>query len=124
MTTTLTRTPYRGPADVFTATMLLSFPLSRRSGNTITDVPGGEPAVAYSKALRHAGRLQLLLADRAAAVAFDTFLSQAAGFTLNDPDWGIAGFVFALDESGYDIELDAKTLTRYVATVNYREVAP
>lgn len=109
-------------ADKITPLLLLGYEMDRPSGSAITDIPGRAKAVVtYRPQRARKGSLAFLLADEAAATAFDALLSRPVTFTLSDTDRGIVGMDFAVDTGGFKVQLDPDTRALFLGTVQVVE---
>lgn len=114
------------PGDIVHPLQTNGYHMPRPASNTIVDVPGRpDPIVNPRPAKLRRGTLEFLLGtDTALVAAFDALMDDAAAFVFTDTDRALVGMTFALDASGYTINLDDDTRDVWLATVNVVEVTP
>lgn len=111
-----------GPAGTVPIRLELARGYTRRLRNLAHDVLDDEyPVIVLAPATSRAGTLRLLVDDEAAAIAADELLASGTILQLVDDDVPRIRFV-PVDVAS--ITVDARTGTRRIVEVPYRELRP
>lgn len=109
-------------ADKINPLLTLGYSMDRASGANIIDMPGRvNPVVVFRPVKGRKGKISVLLADEAAAAAFDLLLARQLTYTFSDTDRSIVGMDFVLDVGGFNVELDEDTRDVFIGTMQVVE---
>lgn len=109
-------------ATTITPDLVLDYEARSETSNTIHEVLNSDArAITLGVESLRAGTLNLYFATQTAAWAAHTFLKTSTLFTLASTDATVIGMRF-VREGRMSIEIDTRTMTRWLLHVNYQEV--
>lgn len=104
-------------------TILSPWESRRISRNVVHNLTGGDIAVSLVTPQPRSGTMDLLYPDEAAAFACEELHRQESAFTLTETDRPHLSMTYVVD-GDVGIRLDPDTLTLFIVSISYQEVAP